>query len=176
MSKIEKFKATAKSDLRESGKRVAVAQISKAAQAAIVNLLSEGKTEKEKKSIRDTVSKSLSTPGGQAMISFMLGAMAPMMEEKCPEKYQELLAEIGQEFRVQGEVYAATQVTDVLLMPAVKAALDGVTSSLDKVLEADQTISTGVRAEDKVLEMPKPLNHEEVAATKDALKAPRKKG
>ncbi len=173
MVDFKNIKATAKSDLRESGKRVAVKKTAEAVQAGIVNLLSEGKTGKEKASIRKSVSEALETPGGQAAISFLIGAIAPMVEDKVPEKYRGMVKEGGQEFRVQAEVYAAMSAIDVFAEPAIKAAMEGLTSSLDGVLAAEKQVEeTTVRAEYPRPQIP--VETHEVEAVKSELKTKKK--
>jgi hypothetical protein len=173
MVDFKNIKATAKSDLRESGKRVAVKKTAEAVQAGIVNLLSEGKTGKEKASIRKSVSEALETPGGQAAISFLIGAIAPMVEDKVPEKYRGMVKEGGQEFRVQAEVYAAMSAIDVFAEPAIKAAMEGLTSSLDGVLAAEKQVEeTTVRAEYPQPQIP--VETHEVEAVKSELKTKKK--
>jgi hypothetical protein len=173
MVDFKNIKATAKSDLRESGKRVAVKKTAEAVQAGIVNLLSEGKTGKEKASIRKSVSEALETPGGQAAISFLIGAITPMVEDKVPEKYRGMVKEGGQEFRVQAEVYAAMSAIDVFAEPAIKAAMEGLTSSLDGVLAAEKQVEeTTVRAEYPQPQIP--VETHEVEAVKSELKTKKK--
>jgi hypothetical protein len=173
MVDFKNIKATAKSDLRESGKRVAVKKTAEAVQAGIVNLLSEGKTGKEKASIRKSVSEALETPGGQAAISFLIGAIAPIVEDKVPDKYREMVREGGQEFRVQAEVYAAMSAIDVFAEPAIKAAMEGLTSSLDGVLAAEKQVEeTTVRAEYPQPQIP--VETHEVEAVKTELKTKKK--
>lgn len=177
MVDLKNIKATAKSDLRESGKRVAVKKTAEAVQAGIVNLLAEGKTGKEKASIRKSVSEALETPGGQAAISFLIGAIAPMVEDKVPDKYRSMVREGGQEFRVQAEVYAAMSAIDVFAEPAIKAAMEGLTSSLDGVLAAEKQVEapkTEVRIEYPQPQFP--VEAHEVEAVKTELKTKKTKG
>jgi len=135
--------------------------------------LSEGKTGKEKASIRKSVSEALETPGGQAAISFLIGAIAPIVEDKVPDKYREMVREGGQEFRVQAEVYAAMSAIDVFAEPAIKAAMEGLTSSLDGVLAAEKQVEeTTVRAEYPQPQIP--VETHEVEAVKTELKTKKK--
>jgi hypothetical protein len=103
----------------------------------------------------------------------LIGAIAPIVEDKVPDKYREMVREGGQEFRVQAEVYAAMSAIDVFAEPAIKAAMEGLTSSLDGVLAAEKQVEeTTVRAEYPQPQIP--VETHEVEAVKTELKTKKK--
>lgn len=137
-STMSKVLDTVKKDGREVAKRVVVTQATAAVASALANMISPG-NDKKASSTRKSVEEALKTPGGRAVISFMMGAVVPIVEDKVPEKYRAVVSEGGQEARVQAEVYFAGAIVEQLAKPAMKAALGGIQSSLDKVIESETT-------------------------------------
>lgn len=166
---MSKVLETAKKDGREVAKRVAVKKTAEGAAHALATLISPGEGKKES-SARKSVEEALKTPAGQAVVSFLLGAVVPVIEDKIPEKHRGLANEVAQEARVQAECQLAEMFLDQLGKPAMKAALDGIQGSLDKVIESETT--TEVRAELPATK-PSELSEVNVEASKETLKRKR---
>ncbi len=178
MSKMDNLKKVAKSDMTETGKRVAADQMSKAATAALVKILSDGKSEKEAKSIRKQLTEALETPGGRMVVSMMMGCIGPALKDKFPAEYQTIVDDISKELRVQAETHAARAGVD-MMTPVIKAGLEGVQSAFDGVLaveEKEKTVAaTSIRAELPKVSLGKiPTETHEVEAVKDTLKKNKK--
>jgi hypothetical protein len=178
MSKMDNLKKVAKSDMTETGKRVAADQMSKAATAALVKILSDGKSEKEAKSIRKQLTEALETPGGRMVVSMMMGCIGPALKDKFPAEYQTIVDDISKELRVQAETHAARAGVD-MMTPVIKAGLEGVQSAFDGVLaveEKEKTVAaTSIRAELPKASLGKiPTETHEVEAVKDTLKKNKK--
>lgn len=137
-STMSKVLDTVKKDGREVAKRVVVTKATEAVTSALANMISPG-NDKKASSTRKSVEEALKTPGGRAVVSFMMGAIVPVVEDKIPEKYRAVVSEGGQEARVQAEVYFTGAIVEQLAKPAMKAALGGIQSSLDKVIESETT-------------------------------------
>lgn len=137
-STMSKVLDTVKKDGREVAKRVVVTKATEAVTSALANMISPG-NDKKASSTRKSVEAALKTPGGKAVVSFMMGAIVPVVEDKVPEKYRAVVSEGGQEARVQAEVYFAGAIVEQLAKPAMKVALGGIQSSLDKVIESETT-------------------------------------
>lgn len=137
-STMSKVLDTVKKDGREVAKRVVVTKATEAVTSALANMISPG-NDKKASSTRKSVEEALKTPGGRAVVSFMMGAIVPVVEDKIPEKYRAIASEGGQEARVQAEVYFTGAIVEQLAKPAMKAALGGIQSSLDKVIESETT-------------------------------------
>lgn len=163
---MSKILDTAKKDGREVAKRVVVTKAVDATATALAGLISPG-TDKKAAGTRKSVEEALKTPAGKAFVSFIMGAAIPVVEAKIPEKYRGLAMEAGQEARVQGEVVIAEMIVDQLAKPAMKAALGGIQSSLDKVVEA--TESTEIRAELPATKATPELSEVNVEAAKASL-------
>ena len=120
-----------------------------------------------------SVEEALKTPAGQAVVSFLIGAVVPVVEDKIPEKYRSLANEAGQEARVQGECVLAEMFIDQLGKPAMQAAINGIQGSLDKVIESETM--TEVRAELPATKASPNLSEVDVDASKEALKTRNRK-
>ena len=171
-STMSKILDTAKKDGREVGKRVAVKKATEAATKGLAALISPGEGKKEA-SARKSVEEALKTPAGQAVVSFLIGAVVPVVEDKIPEKYRSLANEAGQEARVQGECVLAEMFIDQLGKPAMQAAINGIQGSLDKVIESETM--TEVRAELPATKASPNLSEVDVDASKEALKTRNRK-
>lgn len=162
---MSKILDTAKKDGREVAKRVIVTKTVEATTSALAGLISPG-NDKKAASTRKSVEEALRTPAGKAVVSFLMGAAIPVIEDRIPEKYRSVAMEAGQEGRVQGEVVLAEMVLEQLAKPAMKAALGGIQSSLDKVIESE---STEIRAELPVTKATPELSEVSVEAAKASL-------
>jgi hypothetical protein len=171
---MSKILETAKKDGREVAKRVIVSKTVDAAASALAAAISPG-NDKKAASARKNVEEALKTPAGKAVVSFLMGASIPIFENQIPEKYRGIALEAAQEGRVQGEVVLAEMVLDQLAKPAINAALEGIKTSLDKVIESESESQTGVRAELPAKETQQVnLNLEDVKAVKSTLSSKKK--
>lgn len=156
-----------KSDAREVGKRVAVKKATQGVTKLVARAVSPGEGKKAD-GVRKNIEEALSSENGQAVMSILLGAIVPVLEDRIPEKHRALANEIAQEARVQGEVKLSESFIDQLATPVFAGLLDGVKGALDGVIAADSGEQTEVRAE---LPMSKPVSGDEadVSAQKAAL-------
>jgi len=164
---MSKILETAKKDGREVAKRVIVSKTVDATASALAAAISPG-NDKKAASARKNIEEALKTPAGKAVVSFLMGAAIPVLENQIPEKYRGIAMEAAQEGRVQGEVILAEMVLDQLAKPAINAALEGIKTSLDKMIESEA--QTGVRAELPTKETQQEnVNLEDVKAVKAVL-------
>lgn len=154
-----------KKDGREVAKRVAVKTATRGVSAMLAKAISPGE-DKKSASIRKNIEEMLKTPEGEAVVSILLGAAVPILEDKIPEKHRKLASEIGQEARVSGEVVLTNQLLDTVAAPLFKGTFEGIKNALDGVIEAEEKAKSEVRAE-----LPKPAEQALEVADVEKLKA-----
>lgn len=138
--------STLKSDSKLVAKRVAARKVVNVARDLLVSMLSAGKTKKEANNIKNTIGAMLQTDDGKAVLSFMLGAMLPMILIQLPEKYHSVAKDMAQEFRVEGMAHFGTLLTDFVTGPAFQTAKGLITSALDEAIDTKEEVkATGVR-------------------------------
>jgi hypothetical protein len=126
-TEVKGFVATAKSDAKLVAKRIAAAKITNIAHALLLNLLSTNKSEKQKAKIKQSLETVLQSPNGKAVTSFTIGLLLPVIQSQLDSKYHQLLQDMSQEFRVQGETVALEKLYDAVASPVVqtiKASVD----------------------------------------------------
>lgn len=154
-----------KKDGREVAKRVAVKTATRGVSAMLAKAISPGE-DKKSTSIRKNIEEMLKTPEGEAVVSILLGAAVPVLEDKIPEKHRKLANEIGQEARVSGEVVLTNQLLDKVAAPLFQGTFEGIKNALDGVIEAEEKAKSEVRAE-----LPKPAEQALEVADVEKLKA-----
>jgi hypothetical protein len=112
--KENKFVKTVKSDAKEVAKRIATQQVSSFVHKLLVEFLS-----KKQNKARTEIEKFLISEKGKVAMSLAVGATLPLLIDYFPEKYRDVLQEIGSEFRIQAETEIALALTDNVVAPFV---------------------------------------------------------
>jgi len=106
--KLAKVKSIAESDAREVAKRIAANQIARFVQMVLVNSIKSNNSSR-------TLNKLLDTTEGRAMIKMAIGGAIPILKQHMLPKYDEVLDELSEEFRIQGETDIATSIVDKVI-------------------------------------------------------------
>jgi hypothetical protein len=112
--KENKFVKTVKSDAKEVAKRIAAQQVSSFVHKLLVEFLS-----KKQNKAKTEIEKFLISEKGKVAMSLAVGATLPLLIDYFPEKYRDVLQEIGSEFRIQAETEIALALTDNVVAPFV---------------------------------------------------------
>jgi hypothetical protein len=112
--KENKFVKTVKSDAKEVAKRIATQQVSSFVHKLLVEFLS-----KKQNKAKTEIEKFLISEKGKVAMSLAVGATLPLLIDYFPEKYRDVLQEIGSEFRIQAETEIALALTDNVVAPFV---------------------------------------------------------
>jgi len=94
----------AKSDAREVAKRVAVNEITKFVQLLVSNSIKENK-----------LKLFLDSSNGRILFKLMIAGIIPILKQHMLPKYGEILDEVSQEFRIQGETEFVTEILDKVI-------------------------------------------------------------
>lgn len=120
-----KIITTVKSDAKEVAKRIAVSKITKLISDSIIklfNLKAKGKT-------KEDIEAFFNSEKGKALISVATGMLLPMIGEKLPEKYKELIMEFSEEFRISGETAIASEFADFVTGPLFASVSDSLAAA-----------------------------------------------
>ena len=148
------FIATAKSDATLVARRIAAAKITNIAHSLLLNLLSANKTQNQKTKIKANLESVLGSENGKAITSFAIGLLLPVIQSQLDSKYHQLLEDMSQEFRVQGETVALEKLYDAVASPVVQTIKASVDSLMANSIEDEKIRVEGVTAtsEQNILE------------------------
>lgn len=119
-----KLVQTIKSDAVEVAKRIAANKII----TLINNLVIKTMIQKVGGKHKATLMNFFESTNGKAFVSIATGMLLPLLTDKLPEQYRPYLNEIGDEFRVSGEVDIVSQLADFATGPLFASVADSLST------------------------------------------------
>lgn len=107
--KLAKVKSIVESDAREVAKRIAANQIARFIQNILVASIKTNPSKTKR------LKEFLESEHGKAAIKLIASGAIPVLKQHLSSKYSEVLDELSEEFRIQGETDIATSIVDKVI-------------------------------------------------------------